>query len=128
MEVDAGLPLFKRSVSKHGLRQNTLVSDGDSSTFSALTEECLNHVQKRMGSALRNMVQKSNKPLSRKGKLTKAFTEKLTDYCGWALRNNSRDVTAMQCAVMATYRDVTYTDQNPHHELCPEGAESWCRH
>lgn len=91
-------------------------------------EECLNHVQKRIGSALRNIVQKSDKPLSGKGKLTKALIEKLTGYYGWALRNNSTDLTAMQRAVMATYHHVTSTDQDPHHELCPEGAQSWCRH
>ncbi|KAH7980487.1 hypothetical protein HPB49_016591 [Dermacentor silvarum] len=34
MEVEAGLTLFKRSISKHGLRYTTLVSDGDSRTFS----------------------------------------------------------------------------------------------
>lgn len=140
MEVEAGLTLFGRSVSKHGLRYTTLVSDGDSRTFAALTEEnvyglvpivkeeCLNHVQKRIGSALRNIVQKSDKPLSGKGKLTKALIEKLTGYYGWALRNNSTDLTAMQRAVMATYHHVTSTDQDPHHELCPEGAQSWCRH
>ncbi|KAM7298916.1 uncharacterized protein ISCGN_019483 [Ixodes scapularis] len=140
MEVEAALTLLKRSVSKHDLRYTALVSDEDSRTFSALTEEnvyglvpivkeeCLNHVQKRMGTALRNLVQKSNKPLSGKGRLTKALIDKLTDYYGWALRNNSKDVAAMQRAVMATYHHVTSTDQEPHHELCPEGAQSWCRH
>ncbi|CAN7974947.1 unnamed protein product, partial [Ixodes persulcatus] len=140
MEVEAALTLFKRSISKHDLRYTALVSDGDSRTFSALTEEnvyglvpivkeeCLNHVQKRMGTALRNLVQKSDKPLSGKGRLTKALIDKLTDYYGWALRNNSKDVAAMQRAVMATYHHVTSTDQEPHHELCPEEAQSWCRH
>ncbi|CAN8022428.1 unnamed protein product, partial [Ixodes persulcatus] len=138
MEVEAALTLFKRSISKHDLRYTALVSDGDSRTFSALTEEnvyglvpivkeeCLNHVQKRMGTALRNLVQKSDKPLSGKGRLTKALIDKLTDYYGWALRNNSKDVAAMQRAVMATYHHVTSTDQEPHHELCPEEAQSWC--
>ncbi|KAM7297060.1 hypothetical protein ISCGN_022214, partial [Ixodes scapularis] len=140
MEVEAALTLFKRSFSKHDLRYTALVSDGDSRTFSALTEEnvyglvpivkeeCLNHVQKRMGTALRNLVQKSDKPLSGKGKLTKALIYKLTGYYGWALRNNSKDVAAMQRAVMATYHHVTSTDQEPHHELCPEGAQVWCFH
>lgn len=56
--------------------------DGDNRTFFALTEgnvyglvpivkeDCLNHVQKEMGSELRNIVQKSEKPLSGKRKLT----------------------------------------------------------
>ncbi|KAG0429115.1 hypothetical protein HPB47_023957 [Ixodes persulcatus] len=74
-----------------------LVSDGDSRTFSALTEEnvyelapivkeeCLNHVQKGMETTLHNLVQKSDKPLSSKGRSTKALIDKRTDYYGWAL-------------------------------------------
>ncbi|KAH8038702.1 hypothetical protein HPB51_002846 [Rhipicephalus microplus] len=38
------------------------------------------------------------------------------------------ELLTMQRAVMATYHHVTSTDQDPHHELCPEGAQSWCRH
>ncbi|XP_075722123.1 uncharacterized protein LOC142765273 [Rhipicephalus microplus] len=140
MEVEAAIILFSRSLSKHNLRYTTLVSDGDSATFSALVqenvyglvpiskEECLNHVQKRMGTALRNLVQKSDKALGGKGRLTKALIDKLTDYYGWALRNNSDDVAAMRRAVMASYHHVTSTDEEPHHDLCPEGADSWCRH
>lgn len=140
MEVEAALILFLLSVTKHNLRYTTLVSDGDSATFSALVkeniyglvpvvkEECLNHVQNRMGTALRNLVQKSAKPLGGKGRLTKGLIEKLTGYYGWALRNNSNDVAAMQRAVMASYHHITSTDAEPHHDLCPEGADSWCRH
>ncbi|XP_075742739.1 uncharacterized protein LOC142796312 [Rhipicephalus microplus] len=140
MEVEAAVTLFSRSLSKHNLRYTTIVSDGDSATFSALQqdnvyglvpivkEECLNHVRKRMGTALRNLVQKSEQALGGKGRLTKALIDKLTDYYGWALRNNSNNVAAMQRAVMASYYHVTSTDEDPHHDLCPEGADSWCRH
>ncbi|XP_070390930.1 uncharacterized protein [Dermacentor albipictus] len=140
MEVEAALILFARSLTKHNLRYTTIVSDGDSATYSALVkenvyglvpvvkEECLNHVQKRMGAALRNLVQKSDKALGGKGRLTKALIDKLTDYYGWALRNNSNDAAAMQRAVMASYHHITSTDEEPHHDLCPEGAGSWCRH
>lgn len=34
----------------------------------------------------------------------------------------------MKRAVMATYRHVTSTDNNPDHSLCPTGRDSWCRH
>lgn len=58
----------------------------DNVTFSALVqenvyglvlivkEECLNRVQKRMGPALRNLVQKSEKSLAGKSSLTNALT------------------------------------------------------
>ncbi|XP_070379643.1 uncharacterized protein [Dermacentor albipictus] len=140
MEVEAALILFARSLTKHNLCYTTIVSDGDSATYSALVkenvyglvpvvkEECFNHVQKRMGAALRNLVQKSDKALGGKGRLTKALIDKLTDYYGWALRNNSNDAAAMQRAVMASYHHITSTDAEPHYDLCPEGAGSWCRH
>ncbi|KAH7947155.1 hypothetical protein HPB52_007759 [Rhipicephalus sanguineus] len=70
MEVEAALTMFQRSWAKHGLRYTTVLSDGDSRTFHALSEaevygfiqidkkDCINHVHKRMGAALRNLVDK----------------------------------------------------------------------
>ncbi|XP_077506807.1 uncharacterized protein LOC144116021 [Amblyomma americanum] len=84
-----------------------------------------------MGTALRNLVQKCEKSLGGKGRLTKALIDKLTDYYGWALRNNSNDVAAMQRAVNAvnaSYYHVTSTEEEPRHDFCLEGANSWCRH
>ncbi|KAM7295709.1 uncharacterized protein ISCGN_020982 [Ixodes scapularis] len=139
MEVDAALAIFGRSLEKHDLRYTTLISDGDSRTFCALVEdktygflpikkeECLNHVQKRMGTALRKLLQNSDKPLGGKGRLTKVLIERLTGYYGWAIRSHSNDVEAMKRAVMATYYHVTSTDEDPKHDLCPGGPESWCR-
>ncbi|KAH9377040.1 hypothetical protein HPB48_010244 [Haemaphysalis longicornis] len=34
----------------------------------------------------------------------------------------------MEWAIMATYYHVTSTDQEPHHDLCPSGTDSWCPH
>lgn len=70
MEVEAALRLFRRSLEKHKLRYTTMLSDGDSRTFHALTEDevygyikvekkdCINHVHKRMGAALRTLIEK----------------------------------------------------------------------
>lgn len=64
MEVEAAKVLFQRSLSLHGLRYTTMLCDGDSRSFNAIEEakvygfipvtkeDCTNHVQKRMGSAL----------------------------------------------------------------------------
>lgn len=71
IEVEEALILFGRSLDVHDLRYTTIISDGDSKTFLALTaaeaygfipigkEECLNLVQKRMGTALWNLVEKA---------------------------------------------------------------------
>lgn len=141
MEVEAALQLFRRSLEKNNLRYTNIVCDGDSRTFLALCEDktygfiplkkedCINHVKKRMGSALRSLVAKSkkDKALGGRGGLTQDLIKKLTNYYGLALRSSS-NVADMQQAVMATYYHVTSTDDEPHHEFCPEGPTSWCRH
>ncbi|KAH7976933.1 hypothetical protein HPB52_021746 [Rhipicephalus sanguineus] len=97
MEVEAGVVLFKRSLVKHSLQYTTVLSDGDSRTFLALKEakvygfievekeDCINHVHKRMGTALRNVLSKHKgpglEPLGR-GRLTGDLVTKLSSYYG----------------------------------------------
>lgn len=143
MEVEAALVMFRRSLSRHGLRYTTVLSDGDSRTFHALTEEkvygfvpidkkdCLNHVHKRMGAALRNVVEKrkaQGEALGGRGKLTQDKIKKITQYYGYALRSHSHDVPEMKKAVQATLRHMCSTDGAPDHSLCPSGASSWCKY
>ncbi|KAH7943117.1 hypothetical protein HPB52_005608 [Rhipicephalus sanguineus] len=59
--------------------------------------------------------------------LTQDLIKRLTSYYGLALRSNT-DVEDMKKAVMATFHNVSSTDAEPHQELCPSGARSWCRH
>jgi len=69
MEVQATLEMFLRSIERYNLRYTTYVGDGDSSAFgtvrdavldkfgedySIVKEDCIGHIQKRMGAALRN--------------------------------------------------------------------------
>ncbi|KAL8619315.1 hypothetical protein ACOMHN_056959 [Nucella lapillus] len=69
MEVEAARVLWRHSVERYKLRYTVLLSDGDAKTFTELTnikpygdevhiekEECINHVSKRLGSALRNLM------------------------------------------------------------------------
>ena len=66
MESTGALAIWKRSVSKNKLGYTQMISDGDSKTFKLLGDqlpygvsnleskhECVGHVQKRMGTALR---------------------------------------------------------------------------
>lgn len=144
MEVEAALILFQRSLSLHGLRYTTMLSDGDSRSYSAIDEaevygfipvekeDCANHVQKRMGTALRNLVQKqkgeNGERISGKGRLTGDLINKLTSYYGWALKSHSGNVDEMHTAVWATYYHVTSTDEKPNHSFCPHGPYSWCKY
>lgn len=77
MEVDAVIEMFQRSESVHQLKYANYVGDGDSKTFkdivnaqpyenfSVRKKECIDHVQKRMGTRLRN--EKKNLRSRRKG-------------------------------------------------------------
>ncbi|XP_059169949.1 uncharacterized protein LOC131951628 isoform X1 [Physella acuta] len=85
MEVEAAKTMWQRSLD-NGLRYTTFVSDGDCKTYNELMilspydvpiqkEECTNHVSKRLGTALRNLVaheSKSGRTLGRRktGSLT----------------------------------------------------------
>ena len=87
------------------------MSDGDSKTYDNLVqnkvygeteikkEECVNHVAKRMGTALNNLVAqgKAQKDsISGKGKLTKDKIIKIQNYYGRAIKDNSSDVVMMK--------------------------------
>jgi len=52
--------------------------------------------------------------------------KKLTTYYGLAIRRNVDSVTEMKKAILSTYYHMCSTKENPRHEYCPPGAESWC--
>jgi hypothetical protein len=69
MESKGAVILFNRSVNTHGLRYKYFIGDGDSKSYNSVVKaapygptfvivklECTGHVQKRMGTRLRNVV------------------------------------------------------------------------
>ena len=86
MEVECALRMWQRSIDVNKLRYTTMLCDGDSKSFDAVVQEkpygdqitiekedCINHVAKRMGTALRNVVSETKaqkESMSGKGKLT----------------------------------------------------------
>lgn len=143
MEVNAAVALWKRS-EQYGFRYTTLLSDGDAKTFSKLCEvkpygdgvcitkeECVNHVGKRLGTALRNVVKECRtvgKSLGGRGHGTlKATTiSKLTRYYQKAILDNQGDLHSMKTAIYATLYHSISTDEKPQHMKCPSGRDSWC--
>ena len=141
MEVKAAELLWTRSMNRN-FRYTQMLSDGDSKTFNHLTslrvygdvvlqkEECINHVAKRLGTALRKLAASGKKAgitLGGRGhgKLTQATITKLTAYYGKAVRGH-RTYPPMCDAVWATFDHAVSTDENPQHGRCPVGADSWC--
>lgn len=96
--------------------------------------ECVGHVQKRMGSRLRRLktsLKGSNlsdgKSISGKNRLTDSAIDRLQNYYGLAIRQNVDSVENMKKAVWAVYFHTLSTNEEPSHELCPAGADSWCK-
>lgn len=134
METDAMVEMFQRAEELHGTKYVNYIGDGDSKTYNKIAEalphevkkkECVNHVQKRMGTRLRNC-KKVTKGLGGKGKLTGKLIGELSVFYGLAIRRHSDSLENMEKAVWATFYHKSSTDANPQHHYCPQGEDSWC--
>ncbi|GBM58555.1 hypothetical protein AVEN_255335-1 [Araneus ventricosus] len=104
MEVIGAYRIFRRSVNSCGLIYSEHFGDGNCegydevkniySTNSVVKCECIGHVQKRVGTHLRNLKNK-NKKLGGKGKLTDNFINKLQNYYDIAIRANVGNLLQM---------------------------------
>ena len=139
MEPEGALRIFKRSVKSNKLRYSEFYGDGDSKSYAAVKDvykednvtitkkECVGHVQKRVGTALRKL-KKEKKGLGGKGRLTDAMIDKLQNYYGIAIRTNSKDIKSMKKAIYAALCHCASSDKYDYHTHCPDGKDSWCGH
>jgi hypothetical protein len=157
MEVTSVLQMFERSEKERGLTYSHYLGDGDSKGHLAVKKadpykgrvevkklECINHVAKRMGTRLRNLVSrfrvqkcKDGKPLGGKGRMTDKLINKLQGYYGQAFREavafkgtQEQKYQHLHKTIWRAYYHHCSTDQNPHHTFCPEGSlenPSWCK-
>ncbi|GFO11869.1 hypothetical protein PoB_003837400 [Plakobranchus ocellatus] len=143
MEVRAAEVLWGRFVQRHNLRYTTMVSDGDSKAFNKLLEvqpygpdvvilkeDCINHVGKRFGTALKNLVANCSKKgitLGGRGhgRLTAETIRKLQIYYTRAIRSG-RSAEEMRRGILAGLYHGYSTDEYPQHQFCPPGPDSWC--
>lgn len=142
MEVEAAKRLWLRSES-FGFQYTTMVADGDAKTLSHLNDldiyegkkidkvECLNHVAKRLGTGLRNLVKDyvgTDTPLGgrTRGNLPVPVINKLTSYYRNNIIRNIGDIYKMKTAIFSTLDHCKSTDEKPDHNKCPKGKESWC--
>lgn len=140
MEVGAAMQMFPRSLNQQ-VMYTTVLCDGDAKTIQALQdrdpygcpivkEDCINHVAKRMWTAidrLKKDAKNSDTPLTGKGRITKTAHDKLAAYYACALRDNAPDVDKMKAAVYASLFHSVSTNDDPHHTHCPKGPKSWCK-
>ncbi|GFY36686.1 uncharacterized protein TNCV_2566491 [Trichonephila clavipes] len=121
MEMHAAYILWNRSISDCAMRYTTVLCD----------EECVNHVAKRLGTALQNKVKEwwsKNVTLGgrKQGSLTDATITKLQNFYRKAIVDNVPEVEKMKASIFATLFHCMSTDAKPMHSKCPDGKLSWC--
>ncbi|GFR74607.1 hypothetical protein ElyMa_003897200 [Elysia marginata] len=137
MEVHASKIMWARSIRKHDMRYTIVVSDGDSKAFNAVCEmrpygpdsvidkqDCINHVCKRLGTVLRNLVADASK---RKitlggrgaGRLTHNIIRRLSIYFTRAIRRNDTS-SEMRDAIMASAYHMFSRDENHNTTYVPK--------
>ena len=153
MEAKGAIAIFSRSIQKHKLRYSKFVGDGDSSCFGCVAEamagkygvayevtkeECVGHVQKRMGAALMEYKKSrkgkklaDGKNVGGQGRLTDESIKKIQNYYGFAIRQNSGNLEGMKKAILAIQHHLIRSDDAPldeQHKHCPRGTGTWCKY
>ena len=127
--------LWSRSVQRHKMRYTTMVSNGDSKAHTKLLElqpygpdevidkeDCINHVGKRLGAALRNLVSDYSKrgvTLGGRGR------GRLQIYYSTAIRR-AKTAEEMRRNILASVYHGYSTDDLPQHQFCLPCPDSWC--
>ena len=116
METEGVKRIFERSKEKHKLRYTEYYGNGDSKGFNGVEntyidkglkvvkKECVGHVQKRVGTALRKL-KKEKKGMGGKGKLNDRMIDRLQNFFRIAIRNNVGSLSDMKRAIYACLRD-----------------------
>jgi len=148
METAAAKLLWARSVRIHNMRYVRVLSDGDNKTLASLNErkpygpdveiekiDCINHVHKRLGTGLQNLLKTSPHIKGGRGGLTKLMIEKLTQYYRGAITSNTTiskepveidlAVTNMKQAIKASLHHNVYNQNaSEQHKFC---SDRWCK-
>lgn len=142
MESNAAVEMWSRSRSMK-MMYRTFLSDGDSSAYKSICEmngnngvygdqykvekaECVNHVAKRLGTALRDKKKTVGK-MGGKNKLTDLVINHLQFYYQVSLKRKLHTNTKeMRDEILSSFYHCTTTDARPQHQLCTQGEKSWC--
>ena len=135
MEAETALAIFRRSVDTRGLVYCRMLCDGDAKShqkindnnvyeFDVEKEDCINHISKRMFNALELAKISNKKELNRK--LTKTNIEKITNTYATNLKRSAPDTIQMKEDVYGGIYHMIGTGNEPKHNLCPAGVNSWC--
>ncbi|XP_065062199.1 LOW QUALITY PROTEIN: uncharacterized protein LOC135689025 [Rhopilema esculentum] len=152
MESSAAVDIFSRSIEKRHLKYTTYIGDGDSNSFGKVKaakqdkygdrypivkEDCVGHIQKRMGTALRSykkgkkgMKLSDGKTVGGKARLTDLVIDKIQGYYGKAIRSNKNNLEGMHRAVWAIFcHTIANSNESleQQHRYCPQASDTWCK-
>jgi hypothetical protein len=152
MEATAAVEIFSRSISSRKLKYTTFVGDGDSSSFGwvkealekkfgveyvIVKEECVGHVQKRLGTALRKYKSdmkgkklSDGKTVGGKNRLTDKVIDRMQNFYGKAIRENKGDLEGMQTSIKAIHNHMIKSNASldQQHQYCPKSGDTWCKY
>ena len=138
MESSGILKMFQRSEEKNKLRYTTFIGDGDSSSYKTVTTakpygddviitkgECICHVQKRVGTRLRNLKKthkgllSDGKKIGGAGRLTEKVINTLQNCYGMSIRQNMNNLYGMKKPVAAVlFHYSESNDAQTRHQFC----------
>ena len=147
MESEGTCEIFLRSIEKNSLKYCQFVSDRDTGSYGkvrgrlgeafgdkyiVVKEECVGHVQKRLGSGLRELKRKQGgtklsdgKVIGGKGRLTDKTIDIMQNYFGEAIGNNVGSVESMENDIWATFKHMIEDNSqslDEQHSLCPKDS------
>ena len=153
MESAGVISIFNRSKESRCLRYMRYLGDGDTKSFKdvvnanaypekepPIKEECIGHVQKKVGARLRSLNLKykganleDGKKLTGPGRMTERVMNTLQNYYGMVIRNNIGNLYQMKKGVAAILFHCSQVenesgepDLEGRHKFCPVGKHSWC--
>ena len=158
MESAGAVSIFSSSIEKYNMRYSHYIGDGDTESFKKVVDskpygddltpkklECVGHVQKRLGTRLRKLridmkgkLLSDGKKINGKGRLTDKVCNKMQNYFGMAIRQNTaaacnndrkKALYGMKKGVLAVLWHCTdLPDYEDRHKYCPRENDSWCKY
>ena len=106
--------------------------------YEIIKEECVGHVQKRLGTALRRYKNNTKgkklsdgKPIGGRGRLTDKIIDRMQNYYGNAIRGNKGNVEGMKTSIKAIQHHMIKNESSTldeQHQYCPKLSDTWCKY
>ena len=153
METKGACKLFLRSIEQRGLKYTKIAGDGDTGCYAevcksveeqfgndyvVVKEECVGHVQKRIGRSLREYKRTNRgkkladgKSIGGAGRLTDKVIDSIQNYYGLAICRNKGNLQGMKNAVIPILHHLVKDETlrlEEQHSFCSKDETTWCKY